>query len=99
MELPDVMRGIECAVTRTAIDGTGPYLPQEAFSVGEALDSFTIRGAEASFEETFKGRIASGYLADFVVLDQNPFAVDTHELHNISVQACYLGGNCVYSAP
>ena len=98
VELPDVMRGIECAVTRTAIDGTGPYLPEEAFTVREALDSFTIRGAEASFEEASKGRIASGYLADFVVLDGNPFAADAHELHNISVQACYLGGNCVYSA-
>ena len=97
VELPDVMRGIECAVTRTSIDGTGPYLPQEAFSVREALDSFTIRSAEASFEEGCKGRIASGYLADFVILDQNPFTVDPHELHNITVEACYLGGNCVYT--
>ena len=97
VELPDVMRGIECAVTRTSIDGTGPYLPQEAFSVREALDSFTIRSAEASFEEGFKGRIASGYLADFVILDQNPFTVDPHELHNVTVEACYLGGNCVYT--
>ena len=73
VELPDVMRGIECAVTRTSMDGTGPYLPQEAFSVREALDSFTIRGAEASFEENFKGRIAPGFVADFTVLSRNPF--------------------------
>lgn len=98
VELPDVMRGIECAVTRTSIDGTGPYLPEEAFTVREALDSFTIRGAEASFEENSKGRIAPGYLADFVVLSENPFAVDPRELHNIAVQACYLGGERVYGA-
>ena len=98
VELPDVMRGIECAVTRTSIDGTGPYLPEEAFTVREALDSFTIRGAEASFEENSKGRIAPGYLADFVVLSENPFAVEPRELHNIAVQACYLGGERVYSA-
>ena len=38
-------RGVECAVTRTSMDGTGPYLPKEAFTVREALDSNTIRGA------------------------------------------------------
>ncbi len=97
VELPDVMRGMECAVTRTSIDGTGPYLPQEAFTVREALDSFTIRGAESSFEEYWKGRIAPGYIADFTVLERSPFAADARELHTIAVRACYLGGSCVYS--
>ena len=58
VELPDVLRGIQCAVTRTSLDGTGPYLPKEAFTVKEALDSFTISGARASFEENKKGRIS-----------------------------------------
>ncbi len=89
---------MECAVTRTSMDGTGPYLPQEAFSVQEALDSFTIRGAESSFEESWKGRIAPGFVADFVVLDQSPFEVSPREIHSIPVHACYLGGSCVYSA-
>lgn len=97
VELPDVMRGIECAVTRCSMDGTGPYLPGEAFTVGEALDSFTVRGAEASFEEAFKGHIAPGYLADFTVLDQNPFAVEPHSLHEIGIRSTWLGGRCVYS--
>ena len=96
VELPDVMRGIECAVTRTSIDGTGPYLPQEAFTVREALDSFTVKSAEASFEENIKGRIAPGYMADFVVLEANPFDTEPHELHKIAVNACYLGGTPVY---
>ena len=97
VELPDVMRGIECAVTRTSLDGTGPYLPEEAFTVAEALDSFTIRGAEASFEEHVKGRIARGYMADFVVLGANPFEVDPKTLHEIPVMACYLEGERVFA--
>ena len=64
----------------------------------EALDSFTARSAEASFEETFKGRMAPGFIADFTVLDRSPFDVEPHEIHNIAVKACYLGGNCVYKA-
>ncbi len=92
VEFPDVMRGIECAVTRTSLDGTGPYLPEEAFSVKEALDSYTIRGAEASFEERVKGRIAPGYMADFTVLDRSPFEVGPAELHTAAVRACFLAG-------
>ena len=97
VELPDVMEGIECAVTRCSLDGTGPYLPQEAFTVQEALDSFTIRSAEASFEETVKGRIAEGYLADFVILGADPFEAEPAQIHSIPVLATYLGGRCVYS--
>ena len=98
VELPDVMAGIECAVTRTSRDGTGPYLPDQSFSVQEALDSFTWHGAEASFEEGEKGRIAPGYLADFTVLGENPFEVEAHRLHDIQVLGCYLGGKRVYPA-
>ena len=99
VELPDVMAGIECAVTRTSLDGTGPYLPDQAFSVQEALDSFTSRGAEASFEERVKGRIAPGFLADFTLLSQNPFETDPASLHRIVPVGCYLGGRCVFKAP
>ena len=98
VELPDVMEGIQCAVTRCSLDGTGPYLPGEAFTVQEALDSFTIRSAEASFEETSKGRIAEGYLADFVILGADPFETEPTAIHRIPVLASYLGGRCVYSA-
>ncbi len=97
VELPDALRGIQCAVTRTTVrDHVGPYLPDQAFTVQEALDSYTVRGAEASFEESVKGRIAPGYLADFVILGQNPFAVDPDEIHSIPVKATYLAGSCVY---
>jgi predicted amidohydrolase YtcJ len=99
VELPDVMEGIECAVTRCSLDGTGPYLPGEAFSVQEALDSFTVHSAEASFEEDRKGRIREGYLADFVILGRDPFETAPREIHRIPILATYLGGRCVYAAP
>ena len=98
VELPDVMEGIQCAVTRSSLDGTGPYLPDEAFTVQEALDSFTIRSAEASFEEKTKGLISEGYIADFVILGANPFETDTGDIHSIPVQSTWLGGRCVYRA-
>ncbi|MBQ1878736.1 MAG: amidohydrolase family protein, partial [Erysipelotrichaceae bacterium] len=96
VELPDVLKGIECAVTRTSLDGTGPYLKDQAFSVRQAIDSFTINGAIGSFEEDIKGKIKSGYLADFVILDRDPFETDPKEIHTINVLETYISGKCVY---
>lgn len=98
VELPDVMKGIECAVTRRSTDGTGPFLPDQAFSVREALDSFTQGGARASFEENIKGRIAPGFLADFVVLDKDPFETPENELRSVRVLETYLGGKRAFRA-
>ena len=96
VELPDVMAGIECAVTRRSLDGFGPFLPEQAFSVREALDSFTSMGAKASFEENRKGRIREGMPADFVVLDKDPFNTPPPELHKIPVVSAYLNGKEIY---
>lgn len=97
VELPDVMKGIECAVTRRSMDGTGPYLIDQAFSIKQALDSFTTAGARASFEESIKGGIEPGYLADFVILSQDPFETESCELHSISIEKTFLGGVEVFS--
>ncbi|MBO4883770.1 MAG: amidohydrolase [Clostridia bacterium] len=98
VELPDALRGIQCAVTRAPLSGGEPYLPGEAFTVREALDSYTSAGARASFEENRKGRIAPGMLADFVVLGGNPFDTPAEELSRIPVRETWLGGRRVYAA-
>ncbi len=99
VELPDVMGCMQCAVTRTTLrDHVGPYLPGEAFTIQEAIDSYTIRGAEASFEESVKGLIRPGYIADFVVLDSNLFETDPEQIKDVKVLATYLGGVNVYQA-
>lgn len=97
VELPFALGGIQCAVTRQDLKGSAePYLPEEAFTVQEALDSYTSAGAYSSFEENIKGRIVPGMLADFVVLGDNPFDVDVHRIKDIPVLATYLGGKKVY---
>lgn len=98
VELPRVLSGIQCAVTRCDLNGNGPYLPDQAFTVQQALDSFTRAGAYASFEEHVKGQIMPGMLADFVVLGQNPFEVAPDAIGGIPVIGTYLGGKKVFSA-
>ena len=97
VEMPIALRGIQCAVTRCTLDGKkGPYRPEEAMSVEEALLSYTAEGAHASFEENEKGRIQSGMLADFAVLSGNPFTVEKDRIGQICAERTYLGGECVY---
>jgi len=97
VELPFALGGIQCAVTRTNLAHTQPvHLPDEAFTVQQALDSYTLWGAYASFEEAIKGKIEAGMLADFVVLGGDPFLVPTGEIKDIPIFATYLGGEMVY---
>lgn len=98
VELPNVLEGIQCAVTRTTLDGKmGPFLKEQALSIEEAIASYTMMGAYSSFEEASKGSIECGKWADFVVLDTNPLLTDANRLKEIQVVATYVDGNCVYS--
>ena len=94
VEPSNVLAGIQCAVTRRPYtrNEAQPYLPQESLSIAEALRSFTAGGAYASFEESVKGVIREGYLADFTVLEQNPFIVPQEEIHSIPISAVYMDG-------
>ena len=96
VELPRVLAGMQCAVTRSDLAGSGPYLPDEAFTVQEAIDSFTRGGAYASFEEKERGQIKPGMPADFVILGKNPFETEMEKIKDIPVLGTYLCGVRVY---
>lgn len=97
VELPDVLKGIECAVSRTSITDPAHTLnTKEALSLKEAIDSYTIGGAYASFQEHLKGKIEAGFLADFVILEKSPYDVPVNQIHNISICETWLDGKKVY---
>ena len=97
VEPPQPLRGIQCAVTRQPLDGSlPPYRPEEALTVEEALQSYTLAGAAATFEEEEKGAIRRGFLADFTILSEDPFACAPERLSRIQTEATFLEGKCVY---
>lgn len=97
VELPDVLAGMQCAITRQPIKGdVEPYCINQAYSVKEAIASYTSEGAYASYDENQKGLIKEGYFADFVVLDQNLFEIDAKDIHSVKVLETYLGGKKVF---
>ena len=97
VELPIPLRGIQCAVTRRSLDRNyGPYLPEQALTVKQALDSYTVGGAYASFEEDIKGDIKNGMLADFVILEENPLKTNAFDIGRIAVKETWIDGCRVY---
>jgi predicted amidohydrolase YtcJ len=86
---------LQSCITRTGYDGTPLGLSQR-ITPREALALYTINAACASGEDGVKGRLAPGYLADFVALDDDPLTVDPATLGAVGVRATYVGGTKVW---
>ena len=91
------LMGIQGMVTRTGWNGE-TWGANQRITVDQALEVMTINGAHASFEEQIKGSITPGKLADFVILAEDPHAVDASKIKDIEVVRTVTGGNTVYSA-
>ncbi len=99
VDTPNPFNGIYAAVTRKKLDNTPEdgWLPKQKISVWDAIRLYTHGAAFAEYQEHQKGLLNPGYLADFILLDKDPFRISPEELINIQVQKTYLGGKEVYS--
>ena len=88
--------GIWCAVNRTTRAGK-VIGPEERITPMEGIRAFTINAAYASFEEQLKGSIEPGKLADLIVLDRDPCAVDPWEIRDVQVLRTIIGGRTVFA--
>jgi predicted amidohydrolase YtcJ len=89
---------IQDMVTRKSSQGNVMGGNQK-ISVDEAIKVWTLDGAYTTFEEKDKGSITPGKLADFVVLEKDPRKVNPDTIKNIVLEATYMGGDKVYTAP
>jgi predicted amidohydrolase YtcJ len=93
------MVGLQAAVTRAPLAGGVPWRPEEALTVAAALEGYTLGSAYAVHAEHDRGSLTVGKLADFVILDGDPFTTDPSLLAGIEVLETWVGGTCVYVAP
>ncbi|MCP4543912.1 MAG: amidohydrolase [Chloroflexi bacterium] len=71
--------------------------PHEAISREEALRTYTTAGTWLTREESLKGTIEVGKLADMAVLDRDYFAVPDKEIKDIQVDMTIVGGDVVWN--
>ncbi|WP_037062945.1 amidohydrolase [Pseudonocardia acaciae] len=81
--------------TRESSDGTVLGAEQRV-SAAEALWVYTVGSATVAGEGHYKGRLAPGYLADYVVLGADPLAVPVGDLADIPVLRTVVGGTEVW---
>jgi predicted amidohydrolase YtcJ len=62
------------------------------------LKAYTVEAAYSGFEETIKGRIAPGMLADFIVISDDVRKISAQQLLSIKVLQTYVGGRLVYDS-
>ncbi len=94
---PDSMRVLDATVTRRT--RSGDILgPAQRVDVITALKAMTIWPAWQHFEEDAKGSIAAGKLADFVILSDDPTAVDPEGLDALQVLMTIKEDAVIYEA-
>ncbi len=91
----DPLLGIHTAVNRRSREGTAVGADQRV-SVMDAIRLYTWNGAYASFEETVKGSVETGKLADLVVLNGSLLQEDPERIKDLQVDMTVLDGEIVY---
>ena len=94
----DPIANLHCAVCRQDLkhQPAGGWIPAEKVDIYQAVDDYTISGAYNAFEEQTKGRLAPGYVADLVMLDQDIFHIPEEQILDTHVTLTMVGGKVVY---
>jgi predicted amidohydrolase YtcJ len=98
VERIDPMASFHATVTRKTKDGSVFYGDQK-MTRAEALKSYTWNGAYAAKEESLKGSITAGKLADITVLSKDIMTVAEDEIPSTTVVYTIVGGKVAYSRP
>lgn len=94
----DPMLGVYAAVTRATLDGKNPggWFPEEKITLPEAIEAYTMGAAFAEFQDSEKGSITPGKLADMVILTDDIFDLKPETIRNVKVKTTIVGGRVVY---
>ncbi len=90
--------GLEALVTRADPSGSAPgtLAPEQAVSLEEAIELYTLAGARLLGLETQAGSIEVGKSADLIVLDRNVFEVPIEDVSETTVELTVYAGEVVH---
>ena len=83
------------SVSRKLKDGS-VFFPEQRMSREEALRSYTVNNAYSAFEESSKGSLAPGKLADVTVLSKDILTIPEDEIPKAQVDYTIVGGKVMY---
>jgi predicted amidohydrolase YtcJ len=88
------LSGIRDAVQRVDEQGY-THNPQEKIIMEQAFIAYTYGGALADGAGDIKGKMAPHFLADFIVLNKNPFQSSWEDWDQIKIEKVYIGGKLI----
>lgn len=93
--VPSILALVDAGVNR--LSGSGQVVgPEETIPPYHALRAVTAMAAYQLKEETSKGTLEVGKLADLVILEKNPLKVETTTIKDIAVLETIKEGKTVY---
>jgi len=94
----DPIASFYSSVTRKMANGQY-FHPDQSMTREEALRSYTINNAYASFEEQRMGSITPGKLADITILSKDIMTIPVDEIPTARVDYTIVGGKIAYARP
>jgi len=90
--------GFYSAVTRQDQQGNpaAGWYPDQKLTVPEAIRGFTSDAAFAAFEESSRGTIERGKLADLTIVEGDLYSAPPSKLFATKVRYTVVGGKVVY---
>lgn len=97
---PNPIEALHIAVNRRYPGSALPPLAgeEQALDVATFLAAYTSGSARVNHRDHNTGRVVAGHLADLVILEPNPFAVEAEQLHTVRVRSTWIQGTPVYVA-
>ncbi len=95
------MRGLYAAISREFETGGPPggWHPDESLDIRAAIAAYTLAPAYAEFEESRKGSLTVGKLADIVVLSQDPTMLAAADLLQTRIDLTIVEGQVAFQRP
>jgi predicted amidohydrolase YtcJ len=93
--------GVQNALTRQTTEGEPPggFLPSESISLEDAIKGYTLGAAYAAHREKEEGSLATGKLADLIMVNQDLFKIEPSEIGKTETLFTMVGGKIVYQSP
>jgi predicted amidohydrolase YtcJ len=91
----DMLAVVSAAVNRSTTSGK-LLGPEQAITPYEAFRTITKDAAWQYFEEHRKGTLENGKLADFVIIDKDPFSIDPKKIVSIQIAETIKEGKTVF---
>jgi predicted amidohydrolase YtcJ len=94
VELSNPFFGLHAAVTRQNRNNNpdNGWIPSESVTVKQAFRGFTLDAAYAAHQEKILGGLTAGKWADFILIDQDIFAISPQDIWKTQVLETWIAG-------